>query len=421
MKQAKDFQIKPLNNNKNNITVVFSFNNDYCKYFAVALKSLIENSNQNKFYDIIVFSTDISERNKKLINQMLPTNFSLRIYDVTECINNLLEDIQLSGFKYWSVEMYYRIVIPLIMRSYDRVLYLDSDIVCKKDISELFATDFDNKKLVAIKDAFNLISTLEICNETKKYILETLKVKDIKSYFNSGVILFNIQKICPEEYLIHLKEAFKIELTNCPDQDVLNSIFTDQVKFVDQKWNLQYHMPFLYERFLKDLNKDDMAEYNLTFNNSSIVHYTSPVKPWLNPKVELAEDFWYWARQTVFYEEILYEMYRNELANARFANHLYTKLQSDKKVVLWGASLYLEDFIKRYEIDTDNILGIIDLNKSRQGQFIGKYEILSPDALKSLEIDELILTIINRQSRRYDDVKKYLKENNLEHINLVKL
>ena len=83
-------------------------------------------------------------------------------HEIPKNVEELLEDIQLSGFKYWSVEMYYRIVIPLIMRNYDRVLYLDSDIVCKKDISELFATDFDNKKLVAIQDAFNLISTLEI-------------------------------------------------------------------------------------------------------------------------------------------------------------------------------------------------------------------------------------------------------------------
>ena len=352
---------------------------------------------------------------------MLPENFSLRVYDVTECINNLLTDVQLSGFKYWSVEMYYRIIIPLIMRSYKKVLYLDSDTVCKKDVSNLFTTDFEDKQIVAILDAFNLISPLEISNETKKYILETLKVKDIKSYFNSGVILFNIQKISPEQYLKQLKEAFKIELTNCPDQDVLNTIFTGKVKFANQQWNLQYHIPFLYASFLNDMDKEDLKEYNLAFNNPSIIHYTSPVKPWYNPKVNLAEDFWHYARQTVFYEEILHEMYKYELANSRFANHLYIRLQSNKKVVLWGASLYLEDFIKRYEIDTDNVLGIIDSNKSRQGQYIGKYQILSPEDLKSLNFDELILTIINRQSLRYDDIKKYLEESNLEHVKLIKL
>lgn len=243
-------QIKPVFEDKKALPIVFAFNNDYNKYFSVALQSLIENSNDTYFYDIIVFSSDISERNKKLLEAMLPKNFSLRVFDVSECINQLLKDIKLSGYKYWSVEMYYRIVIPIIMRNYERVLYLDSDTICKKDIIPLFNTDFENKQIVAIMDAFNLISNLEECQETKEYLLRELKIKSIQSYFNSGVILFNIPKICPETYLKRLKNAFKIELTNCPDQDVLNSIFVGEVKFVNQKWNLQYHIPILYDRHL---------------------------------------------------------------------------------------------------------------------------------------------------------------------------
>lgn len=210
----------------------------------------------------------------------------------------------------------------------------------QKDIIPLFNTDFENKQIVAIQDAFNLISELEECQETKKYLLETLKIESIKSYFNSGVILFNIQKICPSTYLEKLKRAFDIKLTNCPDQDVLNSVFAGQVKFVAQEWNLQYHMPILYDRYLYSLNKNDMQVYNCVYENPAIIHYTSPLKPWFSPKLPLAVDFWRYARKTDYYEEILYSMCQNEIAYSRFATHLYIKLQENKKVVLWGASIF---------------------------------------------------------------------------------
>lgn len=414
-------QIKRILEGQNVLSIVFAFNNDYSKYFSVALQSLIENSNNIYFYDIIVFSSDISERNKKLLEAMLPKNFSLRFFDVSIYINQLLEDIQLSGYKYWSVEMYYRIVIPIIMRNYERVLYLDSDTISKKDITPLFNTNFENKQIVAVMDAFNLISNLEECQETKDYLLRKLKIKSVKSYFNSGVILFNIQKICPERYLERLKEAFKIELTNCPDQDVLNSIFVEQVKFVSQEWNLQYHIPILYDRHLDSFNKDDLLAYNLAFDNPAIIHYTSPVKPWFAPKLGLAVDFWRYARKTDYYEEILYSMYQNEIANSRFATHLYMKLQENKKVILWGASIFLEDFINRYRISTENILGIIDINTARQGQTLNGYNIYPPEILKSLEYEEIILTIVNGQDERYEDIKNYLIENNLTHVRFSKL
>ena len=43
-----------------------------------------------------------------------------------------------------------------------------------------------------------------------------------------------------------------------------------------------------------------------------IVHYAGDVKPWYYPQVEFADEFWDIARQTPFYEIILFNMVRNE-------------------------------------------------------------------------------------------------------------
>lgn len=417
-------EIKPVYKNKNTLTIVFAFNNDYSKYFGVALQSLIKNLQVTHFYDIVVFSSDISLRNQKLLLKMLPENFSLRFFDISEYISNLLKDIYLPVMKYWSVEMYYRIIIPLIMPNYKKVLYVDSDIVFNDDICPLFDINFDGKKILAVQDSFNLVSTLKESEARSQYIKKILKLESTEKYFNSGVILFDITAFDSNDYLKCIKSAFnQIQKTYYPDQDLLNYIFNNQIKLIDLKWNLQYHLSIFHKRDLPTLDKTKLAEYYQTFENPAIIHYTSPAKPWNKPNVELAEFFWKYARPTVFYEEILSAMHMNDIFESRFATNLYLKLQNNKKFILWGASLFLENFLKEYEINKKyypNIIGIIDKSPSRCNSFMEDYKIFTPDVLNKIEADEIILTIINSLNERYEEVKAYLKENDIK-IELTRL
>lgn len=420
----RNFKILPLKSDKNILPLVFSFNNEYSKYFSVALKSLIENSNNQMYYDVIVFSSDISSRNQRLLSGMIPENFSLRFFNVSDCVSTLLKDINLLTMKYWSVDMYYRIIIPLIMPDYQKVLYADSDIVFNNDISSIYNIAFEGKKLLAVSDSFNLVFCLEASKERNLYLKETLELGKQDLYFNSGVLLFNIQSFNAQEYLKKVKQAFcKIQKTYCPDQDILNFIFKGQVKLINQRWNFQYHLSIFHKKDLPYIDKSCLAEYNKAFQTPIIIHYTSPVKPWNAPQEELAEVFWKYARETVFYEEILSSMYKNEIFESRYATNLYLMLQKDKKVIFWGASLYLENFLKKYEINKkfySNIIGIIDKNPTRTGSFLGDYEIFAPEILKHCDAEEIILTVINSLNERYEEVKTYLKEQEI-NIKLTRL
>lgn len=415
-----NFKIAPIKTDKKIITVVFSFNNEYCKYFSVAFQSLIKNSKDTYFYDIVAFSSDISSRNKKLLFELLPKNFSLRFFDAS----NILKNLDLPIKKYWSVDMYYRIAIPIIMPDYDKVLYVDSDVIFNNDISNIFDIDFCDKNLLAVSDSFNLVSDFKESEERNEYIKDYLGLTECDTYFNSGVLLFNIHSFNKQEYLETIKTAFnKIKKTYCPDQDILNFMFKGQVKIINQKWNLQYHLPIFHKKDLPHIEKSCLEEYNNAFQTPVIIHYTSPFKPWNAPQEELADVFWKFARQTVFYEEILSSMYKNEIYESRYATNLYLMLQSNKKIIFWGASLYLEKFLKKYEINKKfypNIIGIIDKNKSRTGSFLGDYQIFSPEILKDCGADEIILTIINSLNERYEEIANYLKEQNIR-IKLTRL
>jgi len=102
---------------------------------------------------------------------------------------------------------------------------------------------------------------------------------------------------------------------------------------------------------------------------------------------------------------------------------IYLKLQfcGKKSVILWGASKYLEEIMKRYPLLNKNIKGIIDNNKFIQGSYMGKYKVYSPDAIKNLNPVKIIVTIKNNNKLRVEEIKKYLKEQSLENIDVISM
>lgn len=75
------------------------------------------------------------------------------------------------------------------------------------------------------------------------------------------------------------------------------------------------------------------------------------------------------------------------------------KILKTQKVVFWGASLFLRDFLSRFlnEAGTSrtNIVGVVDKASSRLGEDFCGYKITSPESLKTLEFDAVVPSIIN--------------------------
>ena len=135
---------------------------------------------------------------------------------------------------------------------------------------------------------------------------------------------------------------------------------------------------------------------------------------------EMFNLFWQYARRTPYYEELMYKMCQNSIKNTLAEEMKYINLlamtQAEKRVVLWGASLFLEDFFTRYHILNENILGIIDKNICKQGKSLGEYKIYPPEALNELKPDKIIVTIVNSAEERVKEIKVYLKDCGYENI-----
>ena len=306
----EDFVVEPAFNDKDSINIVFCPDNNYAKYFGVLLRSIIDNSNPKRKYDLLVFANDISERNKFLLKNMLPDNFSLRFIDVTDYVSKNFSECKFKAKGYWSIATFYRLFIPFIMPDYEKVMYLDTDMCTNYSIEELFDIDFGNKALIAVTDTVS--SILDVQPERKNYMVNTLKLVEPKNYFNAGFVIFNLKNINCDSYKSMLLSAFKTKDFWFLDQDIMNIIFDGCVKLVHNKWNFMLDS-FGYSIFKANITGDYKRNYIEASKNPYIVHYSGPRKPWDYFNDEYAEIFWHYARKTPFYEQLLFNVFRKTI------------------------------------------------------------------------------------------------------------
>ncbi len=294
---------------KNNyVNIVFGTNNNYVKYLAVALNSLIENTSSDRFYDIIILETDVQDDLKQVIISLTDSkdNISIRFVN-TEDIYDSLESKNLFCHIYFTKEMYLRLFIPNILQDYDKAVYIDCDTLIQSDIAELFDTELADNMLGAVKD-FNTIVNIKHYEKINYYYNQVLKFKNMNNYFNSGVLLMNLnelRKINLIEKTIELLNIHKELLY--PDQDLLNIICADRVKIIDSGWNFVFSInsSLIYDNFFIPL----AIEWSQGLANQKIIHYLSENKPWKLPELGYSDIWWLAAKRTPLYQDLLKEYF----------------------------------------------------------------------------------------------------------------
>ena len=89
----------------------------------------------------------------------------------------------------------------------------------------------------------------------------------------------------------------KKALLQYPDQDVLNMLFDNNYKKLSPNYNVQtWSIP---------TEKPDNLAWQQVVSNPYIIHFSARSKPWQRQNVPYEWEFWKYAKQTAFYEDIL--------------------------------------------------------------------------------------------------------------------
>lgn len=293
--------------NRPEVVLVSNFNNNYVPIFTVFLKSVLLHISGSYTYNYVILIDDISDENKKIINEMVQEkdNFFIQYYsprahlqDVNLFVNNSV----------YTVDMYYRTVVPYALKNHNKALVLDVDMVCLDDPAKLYFEDIDNYYAGAVKDTVYQGWLNGFAPDTKQYAKDVLKLENPYNYCNTGVILMNLDKIRKSMTEDFVKGFINTHEFQIYEQDTLNVLYQNHMKFLHPRWNLFAYTNYgVKESINLSVHTDEQA-YQAARNNPGFIHYAAHPKPWTNPKCDLSVYFWKYARMSPLYELILAQM-----------------------------------------------------------------------------------------------------------------
>lgn len=241
------------------IHICFNLDEKYimpCRVLIRQIEALT--SDEITFHFIGISKTDMESKNK------------CRFYPEPDL--SCFSENNLTDYYYFSKAAMYRLLIPFLINA-DRALYMDIDIIVKKDIKSLWDKEIDFAGAV--------IDPCEI------YHSKRLQISS-KHYYNSGLILFDCKKIRENmpDYKEKIVSAQKNYVLDLKDQDIFNIVFKDHITTIGYEWNIDAHN-------LKE--KEETKRVSLlkdkAFKEPSAVHCMGKEK-WWNCRSLAFGDYW---------------------------------------------------------------------------------------------------------------------------------
>ena len=285
-----------------NVAIVFIITDNYFfPYLSCNIQSIIETSSMENNYDLIIFSYEISSLDRNKIKSLIKNknNFSIRFKNPKPFLKSLkfFENNQ-------NLNNFILLFLPNLLSEYEKVLFLQNEMIVKSDLAEIYNENLDNFLIGACVDPNSAGFYKKTSSNRKNYIDNILKLKDPFKFFNKGTILFNLLEF---RKTFTINEILDFSVKNnfeSFEEDILNKLCENKTKILDISWNVLtedkeiiFRAPqWLYNNYLK------------AFESPKIINFNGGLKPWLQPEIEKANDFWEIAIKTPYYHVLLNRM-----------------------------------------------------------------------------------------------------------------
>lgn len=317
------------------VPIVFATNDMYAPYLGVALYSLIEHTSKGNQYNIYILVGEINRHHQKRILSLQRENISIEFIDVKE----RMQKFHFVTVEHLTQETSYRLLIDQLFPQYEKILYLDCDVIINRDVAELYREEIGNAIIGAAR--------ARLCEGLVEYINRELPIS-FHGYINAGVLLINISEFHKENIGQRGLKMIAERIYMTVDQDVLNILCNGKIKYIDGRWNVEWeHLTGEGKEILIDDVRKDTLNY---LDEPYIIHFTSPFKPWQHPENEYAEWFWKYARNTIFYEEILFtNIHTTKLVEDIFGYFVFPWkiVKPGSAIILYGGGVVGQTFLKQ--------------------------------------------------------------------------
>jgi lipopolysaccharide biosynthesis glycosyltransferase len=271
-----------------NVVVVTASDEGYVMPLAAMIRSALDTLGKARRLRLFVLDGGISDESKrKLLASWDDSRLEVSWHAPDA---SPLQDYDVSG--HVNIVTYFRLLMPeMLPADVTRVLYLDPDLIVRRDLGELWDTPQGDHPVLAVTDiacpyldAPRHLAAFESCKRhlaawTPIINFRELGLRGDANYFNAGVLAIGIDIWRRERLGQRMMQALHDLRDHVlwHDQYALNVMMSGRWGKLDPRWNQGGHL-FVYPRWNESpLDRD--AFYQLR-NDPWIVHFSSADKPW---------------------------------------------------------------------------------------------------------------------------------------------
>jgi lipopolysaccharide biosynthesis glycosyltransferase len=244
------------------IPVLFCTDTNYWQHLGAALASLLASNTRHQFR-VMVCSISPDLENEAKISQIVKTCGTATV-EFIHFTPNRQSSLPING--HITLGAYLRLFMTeYVDPTVDKLLYLDCDLIVRKDIGALWSADIDNYLAAVVLEPY-----------LEEH--ESLGFARGEAYFNSGVMLINLARWRTQSLLDTFVACANERYSALAfwDQDILNSVLRGQVAFLSPHWNFLA----IYAEMLPQQLQLTREEFLRIRRDPAIIHFTTRFKPW---------------------------------------------------------------------------------------------------------------------------------------------
>lgn len=247
--------------------VAFVTDRSYLPWCATAVLSCLESHPDGNLTVHVVHDGSVGAADADGLRQLSPAG-DVQVHAVDAGLVDDLPEVDRFGRIVWL-----RFVLDQVVpETASRVLYLDADTLVVDDLSELETFDLQGNDLGAVPNV------MAPADEER---LRSLGLAAAESFFNSGVLLFDLEALRARPLLPVAREVLARfgDQIRWPDQDVLNVVYADAWTPLDPRYNVMnsfYDWEGATERVL------GTSQRRSALAAPAVLHFEGPTacKPW---------------------------------------------------------------------------------------------------------------------------------------------
>lgn len=250
--------------NKKIIPVAMISDNNFIMPTCVAITSLIQTKLEETSYDIFILMAECQESSEKKIRMLEQKGCSIHI-------------VRVSLEKYKDIKQLAHISRACLLKfdlcdlipQYDKILYMDGDVVVRGDLSSLYDTDLMGSYAAGVKEMDSMIED--------------------KGNVNAGILLFNAKRI-REENLSEVLYKTRISLGDrgSMDQQTFNIVTHKDYQYLPLRYNCVLGRltgdQRISEYSVERINQVYQTQYQTigdVIDDAVILHFATGNKPWI--------------------------------------------------------------------------------------------------------------------------------------------